>query len=224
MCQTPSSVVLGILVAMAGFLGTVATQGANTASVELSEALECSACSVVAELAYNASANEQSRMTPSDCDSLKERYVVRQEAYGAHLKVFVPTWRKIDMVTIEAAEFYDDDEHEDAFYAMDGLVRYCKHKLAAVPSETFAVPRSTSPGNAFLPLRDFQVQLCRYVSDGDASSAVTGISAACTPEKLKGVRLREIGRRREWRKKPIEHKRKEMSTRSKVPTRPLDDL
>jgi hypothetical protein len=173
----------------------------------LSPSLQCSACEVVSGLLFNHSEElgfgppsraGLQQLADKECPLLRTRLKLGQQAFAAHLKIFIPRETKFDMVTYEPPEFYSDSEHEAARPALRVLSQKCV-EMVRLDGESALKELSESEAVT----RDFFAKhFCRLHRND------------CSDDVLKAERDSALLRRRAWKKMSKKHRRDSTALRS----------
>ena len=203
----PSVLCLLIVAAVAESVGAAAGSQEDS---DLSTSLRCSACEVVSKVVFNYSRSLNfaapprdglARLAEAECTQLRIRFKLAQQAFAAHLKVFIPRDAAFDMIRYEPAEFYSDEEHQLARGSMDGLVAVCARLLL---TENTAAEAALAELAASEEVTDdfFSKRFCRVLTND------------CADDVLKAERTKVLAQRRIWKKMSKQHRRDQTISRS----------
>jgi hypothetical protein len=128
-----------LLLAIAALTHASATHNPNA----LTPSLKCSACEVTARELYNAYVNrsrhdkfygtgvEYEEVTQAACDAASDsKYTLRQENFGAHLKVFADATKRFDAQSTEPADIFNAQDRARYGGAVSRLRPTCQEILA----------------------------------------------------------------------------------------------
>lgn len=160
----------------------------------LSVSLECSACEVTArEIFYgyvNRSRNEKFAGTELETIEVMEtackrlsKYLVAQENFGAHVKVFADPTVSYDLYNVQAPEFYSKAEQDRHNSASTHLVLRCQELCGRFEDEISELIHKRAP----------EAELRRYMC--------LEATKVCEEDKLKRYREFEKERRRKHKQK-----------------------
>ena len=172
----------------------LAVPWATAQSRPLPPSLECSACEVTAREIYygyvNRSKHDKYAGTELEFIEVLEgacrrlgKYILAQEAFGAHLKVFADPTVKYDIQNIEKVQFYSKKEHRKLQGAILQLVLRCQHYTGEFEDELGELITKRAPE---MDVRKF---MCLERTD------------RCSDDRLAPYKAKQSIRRKKWKKK-----------------------
>eukprot|EP00672_Neobodo_designis_P028830 CAMPEP_0174831166 /NCGR_PEP_ID=MMETSP1114-20130205/2946_1 /TAXON_ID=312471 /ORGANISM="Neobodo designis, Strain CCAP 1951/1" /LENGTH=249 /DNA_ID=CAMNT_0016064987 /DNA_START=32 /DNA_END=779 /DNA_ORIENTATION=+ len=175
------------------FLCLTATWAAAQ-SRPLPPSLECSACEVTAREIYygyvNRSKHDKFAGTELEFIEVMEKacrrlgkYILAQEAFGSHLKVYADPTVRYDIQNIEKVQFYSKKEYTNLQGAITQLVLRCQHYTGEFEDELGELITKRAPE------ADVRKFMCLERTD------------ICSDDRLAPYKAKQSIRRKKWKRK-----------------------
>jgi hypothetical protein len=188
--RAPAALAVTALLCVVAMLATSVT----AQSRPLPPSLECSACEVTAREIYygyvNRSKHDKYAGTELEFIEVLEgackrlhKYILSQEAFGAHMKVFADPTVRYDIQNIEKVQFYSRKEEHNLRGAILQLVLRCQHYTGEFEDDL----------GELITRRALEADVRKFMC--------LEMSDVCSDDRLAPYKAKQSQRRKAWKKK-----------------------